>query len=120
MLGVQNNLISHKVFFKSFCRSQLHHKSVNLSFTIASIKNKLTDFCGNRLLQNDFKNTLCEIKPRQLLNGEEPGLTKLASLKRPRARIPVKLRVDVGFLAVIALPSEEEEVGRVTPPDVCQ
>ena len=26
------------------------------------MKNKLTDLCGNSLLQNDFKNTLCEIR----------------------------------------------------------
>ena len=52
------NLISQKMFLKSFCSSQLPHKSVDLSLTITNIKNKLTDLCGNRLLQNDFKNTL--------------------------------------------------------------
>ena len=31
----------------SFCRCQLPHKSVNLSFTITNIKNTLTDLCGN-------------------------------------------------------------------------
>ena len=35
------------------------HKSVNLSFDITCMKNELTDFCGNRLWQNDFRNTLC-------------------------------------------------------------
>ena len=49
------------MFIKSVCRSHPPHKSVNLSFTITNTKNKLTDLCGNRLLQNDFKNTLCEI-----------------------------------------------------------
>ena len=39
--------ISHKVFIKSFCRSQLPHKSAILSFTIADIINRLTDLCGN-------------------------------------------------------------------------
>ena len=39
--------ISPKVFLKSFCRSQLPSKSVNLSFTINDMKNKLTDLCGN-------------------------------------------------------------------------
>ena len=57
-------LISLKVFFKSFCRSQLSHKFVNLSFTISNIKNKLTELCGNRLFKNDFINTFCEIKLR--------------------------------------------------------
>ena len=56
-------LLPHsKVFSKPFRRSQLPHKSVNLSFTITRIKNKLTEICGNWLLQNDVKNTLCEIK----------------------------------------------------------
>jgi len=39
--------ISNTVFFKSFCRSRLPQKSVNLSFAIAGMKNKLTDLCGN-------------------------------------------------------------------------
>ena len=46
----QNNnddLISHKVFSRSFCRSQLLHKSVNLSFTITNIKKQSMDLCGN-------------------------------------------------------------------------
>ena len=55
-------LISHKVFFKLFCRSQFPHKSVNLSFSITYAKKRLTDLCGNSLLQNDFKNTLCGIE----------------------------------------------------------
>ena len=38
---------SHKVFTKSFCESQFPHKSVNLSFGIAHIKNKLTDLYEN-------------------------------------------------------------------------
>ena len=32
---------------KSFCKSQLPHKYVNVSFTLTNIKNKLTDLCGN-------------------------------------------------------------------------
>ena len=39
-------LISHKVLIKSFWTSQFPHKSVNLSFIITNIKNKLTFFCG--------------------------------------------------------------------------
>jgi len=41
------DLFSHKVFSKSFDRSQLPHKSVNLSFTITNVKNKLMDLYGN-------------------------------------------------------------------------
>ena len=62
-VGPQLELISQKVFMKSFCRSQLPHKSVNLSFTITDTKNQLTDLYGNRRLQDDFQNTLREIKP---------------------------------------------------------
>ena len=41
------DLIPHKVFLNSSRRSRLPHKSVNLSFTITSIKNEPTDLCGN-------------------------------------------------------------------------
>ena len=50
------------MFLTFFCIGQLPHRSVNLSFTVASIKNKLTDLFGNRLLQNESQNILCEIK----------------------------------------------------------
>ena len=33
--------------FKSFCRSQLPHNSVNLSLTMTIMRNKLTNLCGN-------------------------------------------------------------------------
>ena len=56
------SLISPKLFMTSFCKSQFPHKSVNLFPIITNTKNKLTDLCGNRLLQNDLKNTLREIK----------------------------------------------------------
>ena len=59
--GLELNIIAQlyltKLFLKSFCRSQLPHKSVNLSFTVTYVKNKLTDLYGNWLLPNDFKNT---------------------------------------------------------------
>ena len=58
----QGKLISHKVFFKSFRRSQLPKRSVNVSFTITNIKNKLTDYCDKRESQyseiNLWKSTL--------------------------------------------------------------
>jgi hypothetical protein len=55
------DIISPKVFITSFCKSQFLHKSVNLSFIITYIKSKLTDLCGNKLLQNYSVNTLCGI-----------------------------------------------------------
>ena len=39
--------ISQKVFINSFCKSHFLHKSVNLSFIITNMKNKLKDLCGN-------------------------------------------------------------------------
>ena len=40
-------IISHQVFLKSFRKSQLHHESIDLSFTVTDVKNKLKDLCGN-------------------------------------------------------------------------
>ena len=49
-LAKVHSLISHKVFHTLFCRSQLLHKSVNFSFAITYMNNKLTDFEGIVLL----------------------------------------------------------------------
>ena len=57
---------------KSFCKSRFPHKSVNSSFIITDIKNKLTDLCGNRLLHNNFINSLYEISSKFSVVG--PGL----------------------------------------------
>ena len=54
-----SNLISHNLSLKSFCRcqvSQIPYKSVNLSFAVTKVKNKISDSCGNRLWQNDLTN----------------------------------------------------------------
>ena len=42
-----HGLISQRVFITSSDKSRCPHKSVDLSFTILKIKNKLTDLCGN-------------------------------------------------------------------------
>jgi len=62
-LTLGDNLISQRVFSKSFCKRQFPHKFVNLFFVlvIVKIKDQSTILCGNRLLQNDFMNTFCEI-----------------------------------------------------------
>ena len=39
---------------KSFCRSQHPPESINLSFTITDMEDKLTSLCGKRLLRNGF------------------------------------------------------------------
>ena len=54
--------ISQKVFTMSICKTLFPHESVNLPFIDTNIKNKLTHFCGNSLLQNDFTITLCEVR----------------------------------------------------------
>jgi hypothetical protein len=43
-------LISHKVFIKSFGKSQFSHKFVNFFLITVMIKDKLTYLRGNRLL----------------------------------------------------------------------
>ena len=68
------DFISQRVLKVVLCRSQPPHNSVNLSLTITNIKKKLTDLCGNWLLQNDFMNTFGEIRatarlPRKILRG---------------------------------------------------
>ena len=55
--------------FKVVLQKSTPHKFVDLSCTITNIKNNLTDLCGNRLLQNDVENTLCEIRAHRM-NGE--------------------------------------------------
>ena len=79
-----SSLISHKAFLKSRCRSQLLHKSDNVSSTITNIKNSLTDMCGNRLLLNDFRNTLCEM----IISGLKSVVTHRCSSCRCGKRIP--------------------------------
>ena len=56
------NLIAHKVFSKVFRKSLFPHKSVKFFFILVTVKDKLTDLWGNRLLHNFFKNTVREIK----------------------------------------------------------
>ena len=51
---------SHKVSFKSFCKSQFPQKSVNMFVMLVTVKDELTDLWGCSLLQNDSKHTLCE------------------------------------------------------------
>jgi len=46
--------ILQRVSMKSFGKDQFPHKSIDLFFILVMIKNKLMDFCGNFLLQNDF------------------------------------------------------------------
>jgi len=40
-------LISHKVFLKSFCKGQSPHKSVNVFFILVIVKDKLTGLWGS-------------------------------------------------------------------------
>ena len=57
-------LISPKVFIKLFCKSQFPQKSVILFYILVIMKANLTDLCGDRLVQNDDINTLCEMITR--------------------------------------------------------
>ena len=62
VLPNQRQLISQKVFVKSFFKSQFPHKCVNFFFMSLIIQDTLTDLCGNRLLKDVFMNTSCEIR----------------------------------------------------------
>jgi len=57
-----SDFASHKVLTKSFCTSRFPHKSINLFSVLVMIKDKLTDLCGNCLLQNGFLKTFCELR----------------------------------------------------------
>ena len=78
-----DNLISQKEVIKSFRSIHFPHKSLNLSFIITNVREELTDLCGNGLLQNDFINNFCEIRPA--------GTTSL----RPRNLIRENVLIDV-------------------------
>ena len=80
---------AHTDFSDSFCKSQLPHRSVNLFFVITHVRNELTNLCGNRLWQNDFINTLCEIKTGPC---REEGRPRLSC-----AGLPVTPLACVGF-----------------------
>ena len=86
-LSIATTFISQKVSIKSFCESQSPHKSVNLFFTLVIIKNKLTNLCGNWLLQNDCKSTLCEANLRSPARGSVPLSSKCGTYKIIKARL---------------------------------
>ena len=44
--AVEEHIIGGDPQGEPFCKSQFPHESVNLSFIITNIKNKLTDLCG--------------------------------------------------------------------------
>jgi len=73
------NLISQKVSIQPVCKSQLLQKSVNICFMLVKIVDKLTNLCGNRLLQNNFINTFCEMKPGAPWSPQSRPSTMFAS-----------------------------------------
>jgi len=62
--------------FKVFCKSQFPHTFVNSFFMLVIVKDKLTNLCGNWLLQNDFVNTLGWRAPHLLLRGQKSATRK--------------------------------------------
>ena len=66
-VNVGGGLFSHKVFLKSFCKSQSLHKSVNLFCISVMIKDKLPDLCDKLTFQNDFLNTFSVIRVHRVL-----------------------------------------------------
>ena len=65
--------IPQKVFIQSFLTSQFPQKPVNLFFVLVIVKDKLTNLCGNGLLQDDFTNTFCEIRAARTLDAQDRG-----------------------------------------------
>ena len=57
-------ILSHRMLVQSWLKRQSPQKSVNLFFVIMIIKDKLKDWCGKLLFQNNFINTFCEIRSR--------------------------------------------------------
>ena len=55
-------------FFKVVVQRSTPPPIRQLTFTITDIHNMSTDLCGNSLLQNDFKDSLCEIKAQSESN----------------------------------------------------
>ena len=53
--------ISHNFVEVVLQKSQFLHKSVNVFFRLVITKDKLTNFCGNCLEENDFMNTCAKI-----------------------------------------------------------
>ena len=82
------------------------HKSVNLFFELVIINDELTDLRGNRLLQNDFINTFCEISSLrwQVRGMQEQSLGSLALLWEglPSLDIPPEI-ILVFFFSFITL-----------------
>ena len=59
----KRGILSYRKRFQSrFEKVNSHTKFINLSFIITNIKDKMTNLCGNRLLQNNFINIFGEIK----------------------------------------------------------
>jgi len=74
------NLTSQQVFYKSFCKNQLPHKSVNLFFIL------VMNLCGNWLLQKDFWNTFSGIKASNV-DGAAAQSEKTAQAVRTYLRL---------------------------------
>ena len=94
-----STFISQKVFIKSFCKGEFPPKSVNVSFIITHMKNRMTDLCRNPILQNNFENTFCEINLGSgslLLRLDD--LEELRKLNAPAAIVIHLLRLQgLGF-----------------------
>ena len=54
-------LLSHTMYLLDGFRNPLSHKTVNSFFILVTMKDKLTDLCGNRLLHNELEIISCEI-----------------------------------------------------------
>ena len=62
--------LPHRFSLYSFCKSQFPHKSVNISFSITDIKNKLTDLSGIDICKTEYAIAAAEVEA-QILEVEQ-------------------------------------------------
>ena len=87
----RRELISQKVFIKSFFESQFSHKSVDFFFMLVVMKDKLADLCGMEWLV--FREEGGLLPPCQSLRT--PFLERMPSSLGPLLSIPLQSARDV-------------------------
>ena len=98
--GIAHVFISHNVFSNSLIKSEFLQKSVDLFFILVVVQDKLTDLWGSGTLQNDFKNTFCQMSvSRHSLAASDLrgplGMPRPVQLTDSRYNPPVQLALKI-------------------------
>ena len=83
--------ISQRVFVEVFLQKSIPAQIRQLIFLSSNTKNKLTNLCGNRPLQNDLINAFCEMSLLALvlsLEMKSPALARAPTPGSPPANTP--------------------------------